>query len=200
MCMIDTQQFLDASRRQVIKVVSLGITISSVIVIFILVAFLLNAPSLSLAVLLAITILDTLGGVLALALLAKRPLWQAVLPLAVVLTTGVTTVSLLLPDMKASVIPLFILVVLLISMAGNARLTMGTMVFCTLLAMAITVMPALPSLTLNLGPALLLFQALAAGVIVVFVWMISDHVATALIRALGFATQRAAEAEAAHAE
>src|SRR5262245_29269146 len=78
MRMIDTRQFLDTSRRQVIKAVTIGITISRAIVIIILVAFLLSAPSLSLAVLLAITILDTIGGLLVLALVAKRPLWQAV--------------------------------------------------------------------------------------------------------------------------
>jgi anti-anti-sigma factor len=93
-----------------------------------------------------------------------------------------------------------ILVVLLVSMIGNTRLTVGAVIICTLLAIAIVGSPGLPDLRLQFGWALSLIQMLAAGVVVLFVWVISDRLTASLISTMNAATQRAAEAEAARVE
>jgi anti-anti-sigma factor len=191
---------LDHSLRQIIRALALVILVSGVIVTLILTVLLIITPNLNLGIVLGFNILDILACWAALALVRARPIWQSILPLVALLTLGVCGVSLLLPDIKTSLSPLIVLVVLLISMIGNRRLTVISTIGYAVLVMLLFAVSLPAGWTFSFGPTLTLFQALSAGVVVVLIWVISDRMTMSMFDAMVASTDRAAEAEAARAE
>ncbi len=90
--------------------------------------------------------------------------------------------------------------VLVFSLAGHRRLTLGMAIFGALAAIAIILAPPPADTTITLGAALPLLVALIVGSLVIVVWALADRFIATQDAALAIASQRAIEAEAARAE
>jgi anti-anti-sigma factor len=194
------QTFLNSSRRQIVRAIAIGVVVSSTIFGLFIAAMLLGGRSFGLGILLVLMILNIVVSGSVLRIINHRPLSHAALPLAGVLTLGVVAASIFFPEIKASTAPILVLVALLISLIGHPRLTLAAAVICTLVAMAIVLIPTPASIGMSFGPLLPLIQASAAGAVVALTWLITDRLIASLTTAIRLAEQRASEAEAARVD
>lgn len=192
--------FLDSSRRQLVRTFALGIIVFASIFGIAVIVYLLIAPSFGVALILGFVVCDVIVGYIALRLLKSRPLSQAVLPLAAVIGVGVAIVGLIIPEAKTSILSVLLIVILLVSMAGNQRLTIGSLVVCALMAIGVLVAPTIPGFTANIKSLLQIIQIATIISTFVLVWIITDRQTAALTSAISLISERAIEAEAARAE
>lgn len=192
--------FLSHSRQQIVRAFAIGVIVSAALFGVIVVALLFAQPNLGFWLILALVILDIVVGATTLAIYRTRPLWQAIAPLAAILAVGVILAALLFPDAKIAISTIFIVIVLLINLIGDQRITIGAVIACTAAIGALIAAPALPGLTMSFGWGLPFVQASAPIAVLVLVWLISDRQTAALTTAIDLTTQRAAEAETARSE
>src|SRR5581483_6894837 len=127
---------LDQSRRQIVRAFAIGVVGSAVLFGVVLLALLFIDPNPGFMIILALVVFDIAIGSAALAFQKSRPLWQSILPLAGILSLGVVTAGTLFPEAKTGILPIFIVVVLLISIIGDLRITFAAVVLCGLLTVA----------------------------------------------------------------
>jgi rsbT co-antagonist protein RsbR len=192
-------EFLEAAHRRTIRTIALVLFVSSTISALPTAVGLALNPSPSGVVNLVNGLIIIAGS--GLAVWAKRrPLWQMVVPLAVAIMLVELSTALFLPEVKVVVAPFLAVVVLLVSLGNNRRLTIATMIICALLAV-VTVGLQLPSLAISaLGPSAVPVQMVVVGALVVVIWAVSDRFTVTQNTALAMAEQRAVEAEAAQAQ
>ena len=192
-------EFLEASHRRTIWMIALVLFVSSIISTLPTAVWLTLNPTPGGIVNLANGLVIMMGSGLAM-LARRRPLWQMVLPLALAIVCAEITTAVFLPDVKEVAAPFLAVVVLLVSLGHNRRLTFITMVICTILAV-VTVGLEFPVAAVgSLGPATVPVQMVAVGALVVIIWAVSDRFTTTQNTALVMAEQRAAEAEAAQVQ
>jgi len=192
--------FLNNSRQQIVRAFAIGVIASAALFGVIVLGLLFAQPNLGLWLLLALVALDITVGVITLSIYRTRPLWQAIAPLAAILALGVILAGLVFPEAKVAISTIFIIIVLLINLIGDQRITIGAVVACTLVIGALIAAPAIPGLVMSFGWALPFVEASALLAVLVLVWLISDRQTASLTAAIGQTNQRAAEAEAARAE
>src|SRR5689334_3586518 len=96
---MDAKTFLEASRRQIIKMltVSLAATCGCLVIGF-AILFILTL-NVGVAIILALLLLCLLGYGTTLMLIKRRPIWQLVLPITVALLLMTVGVGILLPEL-----------------------------------------------------------------------------------------------------
>jgi anti-anti-sigma factor len=192
--------FLDSSRRQLVRTFALGIIILTSLFGIVVLVFLILTPSFGLAMLLVPVACNVIASSVAVVLLNRRPLWQPVLLLTTMMSIGVVAATLLFSESKASIVPVFLVGILLVGMIGNPRMTIGAVTVYALLVVGIMATPSLPGFTISLGPLLPVIQVVTPIAVFVLVWIITDRQTAALTSAICLISERAIEAAAARAE
>ena len=198
--MDEATAFLEQSRRQFLRSVALIFLLSVGLLTVAGAIGMAVAPTAGVTVFTVLTLIPALGAALTLALLRQRPLWQAALPMVAGLILADLMVPFLLPEAATVAASSLSVPVLVFSLTGHRRLTLGLAMFGALAAVGIILAPLPAGAPITLGAALPILVALIVGSLVIVVWALSDRLIASQNTALAIAGQRAAEAEAARIE
>lgn len=198
--MTTAQMFLDSSRRQIIRLIALGLGALGLVFVVIVSAMLLVAPTPGLVTFLIALLLFLIGASATLATIDRWPLPRAVVPIIVGLFVIIGMVGLLLPELAQPAAPFLAMNVLIVALGGNRRFTLVVAIASTLLAVAIVSNLPRPFPGMGIISVVEPVKILAAGTFVLVIWIVSSHFVASQDTALALADQRADEAEAARAE
>ena len=188
------------ARRQFLRLSALIILIAAGVSLLLTGVFLLIAFDRYIITYAILVLMVGMGSGLTLRLLRDQPLGAAVMPLAASFVLTVVGAWLFLPELSILAVMVLAIVVLLVSISGNRRITLLTATICALLAILVLGLPQpLPAPT-EASSLLEFIKALSAGAIIMVIWLIADRYTNAHSEALALVEQRAAEAEAARAE
>jgi rsbT co-antagonist protein RsbR len=198
--MNEAYAYLEQSRRRFLRIVALVFLIVVGLLTLVGAVLLVVAPNSGVTTFTVLTLLPALGAAATLVLLRQRPLWQALLPISIGLILADLAVPFVLPETAASAASSLAVPVLLLSLSGHRRITLGMAVVCTVAAVAIILAPSSRDSQATLGAALPFFTAQIAVSLILMVWLLADRFIASQDAALQIAQQRAVEAEAARAE
>jgi anti-anti-sigma regulatory factor len=205
--MTTAQMLLDSSRRQIVRLIALGLGALGLTFVAIVCAMLIFMPNSGLVIFLIALLLFLIGASITLTTLSRWPLLRAVLPLTVGLFVIIGIVGMLLPELAQPAAPFLAINVLIMAMSGNRLFTLIVAITSTLLAMTIVSSLPRPFPQPSIAAVIEPVTILAAGALVLVFWIVSSRFVAAQDTALALANQRAdeaeiarAEAEAAHAE
>ncbi|MGQ9927489.1 MAG: STAS domain-containing protein [Chloroflexaceae bacterium] len=194
--MTSSRAFLEQLHRRIIANVVLWTGGSCLFSFVLVLAFYVFRPGFFALIVLAITFAGMLGAGLSL-WLRERPPWQMVLPFALSIVVNEIIVAVWLPELRLTVAPFLVVLVVLVGLTNQRSFTIATTLFCILLAVLIVIMGPLET-TSNIPPFFLrYFHASNVAVLIVAVWAVTDRMSVAQLTALGIADQRAREAEVA---
>lgn len=195
--MTSSREFLEQLQQRIITTIALWVVGScSLAFLLMLVVFAVNPIPVMLAGM-AVTFISAAGAGLTL-LLRARPLWQMVLPQAIGIVVAEIMVAIWLPELRVAAAPFLAVVVLLVSLSNRRRITIATMVFCTILgALIVALGPSLATHAQLPEQLVWLLNAACVATLIIVVWAVSDRLNAAQLSALRVADQRADEAEAA---
>lgn len=188
---------LERTRYQIVRAFAIGIIVLTALFTIFLLAFMIMTANTDLLMVLGLGICDIVVGSITLALPKDRPLWQRVIPLAIIIGIGVVALGLIFPDAKIAIMTVFLIVILLVSLIGNPNLTLGAVIVCGLLVIVMMIIPPIPTIKADLGIMLPFIQVAAIIANFVLVWLINDRQTSALTSAITISHQRAFEAETA---
>lgn len=192
--MTSSRALLEQLHRRIITTVALWTGGIALLTFVLVLAFYVFSPGFFALVVLAITFTCVVGAGLTV-LLRERSLWQMVLPFALSIVINEIVVAVWLPELRLTVAPFLVVVVMLVSLTNQRLFTIITTVFCTILAVLIVILGPLET-TSNI-PSFFLryFHASNIASLIVAVWAVTDRMGTAQFNALRIADQRAEEAE-----
>lgn len=191
---------LERTRYQIVRAFAIGIIVLAALFAIFLFAFMIMTANTDLSMVLILAICDVVVGSITLALPRDRPLWQRVIPLAIIIGLGIVAAGLIFPDAKIAIMTVFLVVILLVSLIGNSNLTLGAVIVCGLLVVVMMIIPPIPTIKADLGVMLPFIQVAAIIANFVLVWLINDRQTSALTSAITMSHQRAVEAETARNE
>jgi len=196
---MNSGEFVDTSARKTIRTIALILLISSALAAIVSAIALAISGNLSVMPLLINGVAICLGSGLAM-VMARRPLWQMILPIVISIVVVECSTAFFLPEMKVIVAPFLAVVVLLASLSQNRRFTVSVMLIGAFLAALLVGMPWALSTGDTLGELRTPIQIVVIGALIVVIWAVSDRLTTTQATALVLAEQRAAEAEAARVQ
>ena len=191
---------LERTRYQLVRAFAIGIVIIAALFAISLLGFILMTANTDLLIPLGLAICDVVIGGITLALPNDRPLWHRVIPLAIIIGIGTVAAGLIFLDAKIAIMTVFLVVILLVSLIGNSRMTLGAVIVCALLVIGMMIIPPIPSIKADFGAILPFIQVAAIISNFVLVWLVNDQQTTALTKSITMSHQRAVEAEAARNE
>jgi rsbT co-antagonist protein RsbR len=194
------QQFLDVSRRQIIRLIALGLGALGVTFVVIVAIMLLFAPSTGLIIFLIALLLFLVGAGTTLATINRWPLLQAVLPINIGLIVIIGIVGIVLPELAQAAAPFLAMNVLMIALSGNRRFTLIISIASMLLAVVIVSSLPRPFPEFSVASVAEPVKILAAGTFIVVFWGVFARLLASQDVALALADQRADEADAARRE
>jgi rsbT co-antagonist protein RsbR len=198
--MTTSQLLLDVSRRQIIRLIALGLGALGLTFVVLVAAMLVVESNPGLIIFLIALLLFLFGAGTTLATIGRWPLLQAVLPINVGLFVIIGMVGLLLPELAQPAAPFLAMNVLIIGLTGNRRFTLMVTITSTLLAMAIVSSLPRPFPELSIVSIVEPVTILAAGAFVLVFWVVSSRIVASQDTALALAEQRADEADSARRE
>ncbi|MCS6881396.1 MAG: STAS domain-containing protein [Oscillochloridaceae bacterium] len=192
--MTSSRAFLEQLHRRIVTTVALWTGGIALLTFVLVLAFYMFSPGFFALVVLAITFTCVVGTGLTI-LLRERPLWQMVLPFALSIVINQIIVAVWLPDLRLTVAPFLVVVVMLVSLTTQRLFTVATTVFCTLLAVLIVVLGPLENVSNIPSMFLRYFHAANIATLIIAVWAVTDRMGNAQLNALRIADQRAEESE-----
>jgi anti-anti-sigma regulatory factor len=194
------QKFLDVSRRQIIRLIALGLGALGVTFVAIVATMLMLAPNTGLLIFLIALLLFLVGAGTTLATINSWPLLQAVLPINIALLMIIGFSGIVLPELAQTAAPFLTMNVLMIALTGNRRYTLVITIISTLLAATIVSSLPRPFPELSIMSVVEPVKILAAGTLVLVFWGVFARLLSSQDLALALANQRADEADAARRE
>lgn len=192
--MTSSRAFLEQLHRRIVTTVALWTGGISLFTFVLILAFYVFSPGFFAIIVLAITATSVVGAGLTI-WLRERPLWQMVLPFALCIVVNEIIVAVWLPELRLTVAPFLVVVVLLVSLSNQRLFTIATTIFCTVLAVLIVIMGPLET-TSNIPPFFLrYFHASNVAALIIAVWAVTDRIGMAQLNALRIADQRTEEAD-----
>ncbi|OAN49699.1 anti-anti-sigma factor [Chloroflexus islandicus] len=191
-----SRTFLDLLYRQIVRAIALGTLVLALISFGLTSVVFLVTANLFTGVTMAIAFATSLGCGLTLVLLAdKRPFWQAILPFGIAIIVCEIAIAVWLPELRLATAPFLAVVILLAGLNGQRTFTIGAMVACIVVVIAIVALG--PESETSVIPIHLLrfLQASSLAALLIAVWAFLDQVMSAQMRALQLADQRTQEAE-----
>ncbi|RMD73645.1 MAG: anti-anti-sigma factor, partial [Chloroflexi bacterium] len=193
-----SRAFLDRFYQRIVRNIALGtLIIAAVALLLTLIVYVLTTnPVVGLAV--VMTLVVGFGCLATLWLLAhKYPLWQAILPFSFAIIGNEIVIAVWMPELRLAVAPFLAVVILLAGLHRQRLFTIGVMITCLLLIVAIVILgPTTEQQSIPLE-LLRFLQASSLAALMIAIWAFLDQIIVAQIQALDLADQRAAEAEAA---
>ena len=198
--MTNAQMFLDVSRRQIIRLIALGLGALGLTFVVLVSAMLVVESNPGLIIFLIALLLFLFGAGTTLATIGRWPLLRAVLPINVRTVCDHRDGRLLLPELAQPAAPFLAMNVLIVALTGNRRFMLIVTIVSTLLAMAIVSSLPRPFPGLSIVSIVEPVKILAAGAFVLVFWVVSSRIVASQDTALALADQRADEAESARVE
>ncbi|ACL25527.1 STAS domain-containing protein [Chloroflexus aggregans] len=196
--MSTSQVFLDRFYHRIVRNIALGtLIIAAVAILLTLIVYVLTT-NLVIGLVVVIALVTGLGCLATLWLLThERPLWQAILPFSLAVIGNELVIATWLPELRLAVAPFLAVVILLAGLNRQRAFTIGVMITCVLLIVAIVILgPTTEQQSIPLE-LLRFLQASSLAALMIAIWAFLDQIIVAQIQALDLADQRAAEAEAA---
>lgn len=193
-----SQSLLDQFFRQIVRSIALGIgVIAAVVVLVELISFVLTNNTL-LAIAAAISTTIGIGSGCTVFLLDRgQPLWQGILPFAVLIVVAEIMVALWLPELYVSAAPFIVVVILLASLINRRAFTISVLVICIVVTVVLLLISQPAPEAKIPAPMFSFLQASSLAALFVAVWIFLDRIIAAQMQALQIADQRADDAEAA---
>ncbi|ABY34999.1 MAG TPA: STAS domain-containing protein [Chloroflexus aurantiacus] len=193
-----SQSLLDQFFRQIARSIALGIgVIAAVVVPIELISFVLTNNTL-LAIAAAISTTIGIGSGCTVFLLDRgQPLWQGILPFAVLIVVAEIMVALWLPELYVSAAPFIVVAILLASLINRRVFTISVLVICIVVTVVLLLISQPAPEAKIPAPMFSFLQASSLAALFVAVWIFLDRIIAAQMQALQIADQRADDAEAA---
>ncbi|MCX7791944.1 MAG: STAS domain-containing protein [Chloroflexaceae bacterium] len=194
--MTSSRTYLEQLHRRIVTTVALWTGGIALLTFVLTLAFYVFSPGFFAIIVLGITFSCVVGAGLTV-WLRERPLWQMVLPFALCIVVNEIIVAVWLPELRLTVAPFLVVVVLLASLSNQRLFTIAATLFCTFLAVLIVITGPLETAS-NIPPFFLrYFHASNVAALIIAVWAVADRMGIAQFTALRIADQRAADAETA---
>ncbi len=197
-------EFVANARRQLIRLIALTIVASScAALLLIAILIIITGNVAGLAPYAGVVALGITASFTTLALLQRRVLWQAIIPITIGMIVGLTLSVFLIPEQTFVALPFFTVPIVLVSL-GRHRLSI-LLTLVSSLAIVAGLAWFAPSVEVEqviIGDALPLVSGIGFVTLLVIIWLLSDRLLTISDAAVALADKRAAEAEDArqHAE
>jgi anti-anti-sigma regulatory factor len=194
------QVFLDVSRRQIIRLIALGLGALGVTFVVIVAVMLFLAPNTGLIIFIIALLLFLVGAGITLATIDRWPTMLAVLPITIGLLEIIGVTGIVLPELAQAAAPFLTMNVLMIALTGHRRYTLMITIVSTLLAVVIVSSLPRPFPELSIMSVVEPVKILAAGTLVLVFWGVFIRMIGSQNVALALADQRADEADIARRE
>ena len=195
--MTTAHMFLDVSRRQIIRLIALGLGALGVTFVVIVAVMLVLAPNIGLIIFMLALLLFLVGAGTTLATIDRWPLLHAVLPITIGLVEIVGVSGIVLPELAQTAAPFLTMTVLMIALTGNRRFTLIITIVSTLLAIVIVSSLPRPFPDFSIMAVVEPVKILAAGTLGLVFWGVFTRLIASQNTAMALAEQRADEADAA---
>jgi len=190
-------EFVANARRQLIRLIALTIVASScAALLLIAILMIITGNVVGLASYAGVVVLGLAGSLATLALLKRRVLWQAIIPITVGMMVGLTLSVFLIPEQTFVALPFLTVPIVLVSL-GRHRLSMLLTLVSSVVAGAglAWFAPSVEVEQVIIGDALPLVSGIGFVTLLVIIWLLSDRLLAISDAAVALADKRAAEAE-----
>ena len=190
-------EFVANARRQMIRLIALTVLLSgSVLLLLIAILMIITGRIADLALYAGLVALVLMASLATLALLKRRVLWQAIIPITIGMMVGLTLSVFLIPEQTFVALPFFTVPIVLVSL-GRHRLSILLTLVSSIVAGAglAWFAPSVEVKQVIIGDALPLVSGIGFVTLLVIIWLLSDRLLIISDAAVAFADKRAAEAE-----
>jgi len=198
--MLNAQTQTDQTRKQFVRTTLLSLCYTALFFIGLSVVLYVVTPRLGFAIFIGLVSLVVAGSGLSLYSLGRSSITLAMLPCVISFMLAEIGVAVFLPEVSLTAGTVLMFLVLMVSITGNRVFTRSVAIASALLYMIMLSIPEVPGLSQTLGFGVHAIQVLAAGAVVLLIWLIADRFTATQVQGVELAERRAAEAEAARAE
>jgi rsbT co-antagonist protein RsbR len=190
-------EFVANARRQLIRLIALTIVASScAALLLIAILIIITGNVAGLAPYAGVVALGITASFTTLALLKRRVLWQAIIPITIGMIVGLTLSVFLIPEQTFVALPFFTVPIVLVTL-GRHRLSILLTLVSSIVAGAglAWFAPSVEVEQVIIGDALPLVSGIGFVTLLVIIWLLSDRLLAISDAAVALADKRAAEAE-----
>jgi len=190
-------EFVANARRQLIRLIALTIVVSSCAVLMLIaILMVITGNVVSLVSYAGVVALGLAGSLITLALLSRRILWQAILPMVTGMIVGIIMSVLLVPEQTFVALPFFSVPIVLVTLGRHRLSILLTLVSSIIAGAGLTwFAPSFRVEQVIIGDALPLFSSIGFVTLLVIIWLLSDRLLAISDAAVTLADNRAEEAE-----
>lgn len=192
-------EFVAGARRRLIRLIAIVLMVSALVASLLVSALIVVTQNVAgLLPYLGMLGVGPVCGVATLALLNRRVLWQAILPLVIGLDVVLVASAVLVPEQTMVAVPFLIVPVLLVSLSRHRPSIFVTVGVNIVISAALAGAAPRPRTDqVILGDALPLIAGIGAATLLIIIWLLSDRLLAISDQAVALADNRAAEADAA---
>ena len=190
-------EFVANARRQLIRLIAFTIVVSScAALLLIAILMIITGNVAGLASYAGVVVLGLAGSLATLALLKRRVLWQAIIPITVGMMVGLTLSVFLIPEQTFVALPFLTVPIVLVTL-GRHRLSILLTLVSGIVAGAglAWFAPSVEVEQVIIGDALPLVSGIGFVTLLVIIWLLSDRLLAISDAVVALADKRAAEAE-----
>jgi rsbT co-antagonist protein RsbR len=190
-------EFVANARRQLIRLIALTIVVSSCAALMLIaILMVITGDVVSLVSYAGLVALGLAGSLITLALLSRRILWQAILPMVTGMIVGIIMSVLLVPEQTFVALPFFSVPIVLVTLGRHRLSILLTLVSSIIAGAGLTwFAPSFRVEQVIIGDALPLFSSIGFVTLLVIIWLLSDRLLAISDAAVTLADNRAEEAE-----
>jgi rsbT co-antagonist protein RsbR len=190
-------EFVANARRQLIRLIALTIVASScAALLLIAILMIITGNVVGLASYAGVVVLGLAGSLATLALLKRRVLWQAIIPITVGMMVGLTLSVFLIPEQTFVALPFLTVPIVLVTLGRHRLSILLTLVSSVVAGAGLAwFAPSVEVEQVIIGDALPLVSGIGFVTLLVIIWLLSDRLLAISDAAVALADKRAAEAE-----
>jgi rsbT co-antagonist protein RsbR len=190
-------EFVANARRQLIRLIALTIVASScAALLLIAILIIITGNVAGLAPYAGVVALGITASFTTLALLKRRVLWQAIIPITVGMMVGLTLSVFLIPEQTFVALPFLTVPIVLVTLGRHRLSILLTLVSSVVAGAGLAwFAPSVEVEQVIIGDALPLVSGIGFVTLLVIIWLLSDRLLAISDAAVALADKRAAEAE-----
>jgi rsbT co-antagonist protein RsbR len=190
-------EFVANARRQMIRLIALTVLLSgSVLLLLIAILMIITGRIADLALYAGLVALVLMASLATLALLKRRVLWQAIIPITIGMMVGLTLSVFLIPEQTFVALPFLTVPIVLVTLGRHRLSILLTLVSSVVAGAGLAwFAPSVEVEQVIIGDALPLVSGIGFVTLLVIIWLLSDRLLAISDAAVALADKRAAEAE-----
>jgi rsbT co-antagonist protein RsbR len=190
-------EFVANARRQMIRLIALTVLPSgSVLLLLIAILMIITGRIADLALYAGLVALVLMASLATLALLKRRVLWQAIIPITIGMMVGPTLSVFLIPEQTFVALPFLTVPIVLVTLGRHRLSILLTLVSSVVAGAGLAwFAPSVEVEQVIIGDALPLVSGIGFVTLLVIIWLLSDRLLAISDAAVALADKRAAEAE-----